>query len=80
MAFEARRRTTLDSGEDVRRSYRTIERSDAAEANMEVSVWLKASVLMVSVDVGQCSVCVAAEEGRDKSKIEIRLDEAAKLG
>jgi hypothetical protein len=44
-----------------------IERSVAAEARIEVSVWLNESVVMVSVDVGQDKVCVAVEEGRERS-------------
>ena len=68
MALEARARVVLDSGDEVRRSYlnsvsfrgarirdayRTIERSVAQEARIEVSVWLKLTAVMVSVEVGQ---------------------------
>lgn len=80
MAFEANRRIDLDRGDEVRRSYSTMDRSDPADARMEVSVWLKATALTVSVEVGQLRVCSGVELGRERSYIEITLDAAAKVG
>ena len=55
-------------------------RSSAAEARIEVSLWLKDTALMVSVDVGHCSVWLGTEAGRDRSYIEIILEDAAIAG
>ena len=44
-----------------------IERSVAAEARMDVSVWLKESAVIVSIEFGQDKVNVGADEGRERS-------------
>ena len=44
-----------------------IERSVAADARMEVSVWLKESVVIVLVEVGQWRVWRGAEDVRLRS-------------
>lgn len=44
-----------------------MERSLAVEARMLVSVWLKATVLIVSTELGQDSLVVADEPGREES-------------
>lgn len=67
MAFDASRRTSLWSGDEVRRSYIMIERSIPVDAKIEVSVWLKAIDVMVSILVGQLRVWEAVEEGRERS-------------
>lgn len=55
-------------------------RSLPADASIEVSVWLKQHVVMVSTDVGQWSVCVGLEdEGRFRSYNDMTLDEAANV-
>ena len=56
MALEARASVVLKRGEAVRTSYRTMERSVAQEARIDVSVWLKLTAVIVSVDVGQWRV------------------------
>jgi hypothetical protein len=42
-------------------------RSVAVDARMEVSVWLKETVVMVSTDVGQPRVWVGVVEDRETS-------------
>jgi hypothetical protein len=67
MAFDASFRTTFDKGDDVLRSYRTMVRSRATEPSIDVSVWLKAIALIVSVDVGHESVWLGADDPRERS-------------
>ena len=55
-ALDARWRTSLLSGDEVRRSYIMTERSMAVDARTEVSVWLNATDVMVSTLVGQWRV------------------------
>ena len=77
--LDASRRIVFDKGEEVRRSYNTMERSVAAEARIEVSVWLKAKVVIVSAEVGQCKVCSGVADDLERSYTEMTLDEAAKV-
>ncbi len=67
IALDASRSTDRAIGEDVRRSYRTMDLSLAADARIEVSVWLKATVVIVSVEVGQAIVSIGVEFDRLRS-------------
>lgn len=44
-----------------------MDRSLAVDAKILVSVWLKATVVMVSTEFGQESLVVLLEPGRDES-------------
>ena len=44
-----------------------MERSEAQEARIEVSVWFRLTAVIVSVDVGQWSVCRGVLEVRLRS-------------
>ena len=52
----------------------------AHDARIDVSVWLRETALMVSIDVGHASVCVGVEDGREMSYIEMTEDDTAKAG
>ena len=67
IAFDANFSTTFDNGDAVRRSYKTIARSRATDPSIDVSVWLKAIALIVSVDVGHESVWLGADDPRERS-------------
>ena len=77
IAFEAKFRVVLARGIDVRRSYSTIDRSVAADARMEVSIWLKDTLVIVSVELGHFNTSGGALLF-SKSYIEITPEEAAK--
>ena len=66
-ALAARPRVTFESGEEVRKSYRIIDLSVAQEASTLVSVWFQLRAVIVSVELGQCSVCKGVEEERERS-------------
>ena len=80
MQLEAKFKTVRWSGELVRMSYRTIARSVAHEARMDVSTWLKLTWLMVSMAEGQTRFWTGAPEVRAVSYIETTLEAAAKEG
>ena len=67
MALEERRKTDFARGEEVRRSKRQMDRSVAADAKIDVSIWLNDTVLIVSVELGQARVCMGVELGRERS-------------
>jgi hypothetical protein len=56
MQFDAKLRTVRCNGELVRTSYRMTARSVAHEARIDVSTWLKAMFVMVSIAEGQTRV------------------------
>ena len=64
----------------MRRSYRTIARSVAHDARIEVSTWLKVTWLIVSIADGHTRLCTGAPEVRDVSYIETVLEAAANEG
>lgn len=51
--------------------------SKAVEARIEVSVWLNETAVIVSVDVGQRRTWFGPDDGRERSYIEIELEDAA---
>ena len=67
MELEARARVVLVRGDDVRRSYRTMERSVAVEARTDVSTWLNETLVIVSTEEGQLRVWLGVEEVRTRS-------------
>jgi hypothetical protein len=64
----------------VRRSYKTIARSVAHVARIDVSVWLKVTWLIVSIAEGQTRVCTGAPDVRVVSYIETVLEATANEG
>ena len=67
MALFARPKVIFESGEEVRKSWRTMDLSVAHDPRMLVSVWFKLRAFIVSVELGQFKVCTGVEEEREIS-------------